>query len=112
MNINYHQDGNVVVAEMEGSLDTATSETAGTSLNQAIDDGANLLLLDLEKVDFISSAGLRILLGLAKRQMKSAGKLHLVAMNDTVQEVFTISGFDGIIGCSPVLEQGLDAIRS
>lgn len=111
MNISYRQDDQVVIAELEGSLDTNTSQEAENSLNNVIDEGAKNLLIDLERTAYISSAGLRVLLGLAKRQMKSGGKLHIVAMNSTIKEIFLISGFDGLIQSSDTIEAGVVAIK-
>lgn len=97
MKIDFHNEREVVIAEFEGSLDTTTSPEAEVELNKVVDDGAKKLIIDFGKLDFISSSGLRILLGLAKRQMKDGGELRLAGMNDTVREVFAISGFDTII---------------
>lgn len=112
MNISYRNDDDIVIAEIEGNLDTVSSPEAEASLSKAIDEGARKLLISFEKMEFISSSGLRILLGLAKRQSKGGGELHLSNMNATVKEVFTISGFDTIIQSSDTVDEALAALRT
>mgnify|MGYP003138563291 CR=1 FL=1 len=111
MKISYRQDGEITIAEIEGHLDTMTSTDAEISLMEAVDNGASNLLIDFQKLEFISSAGLRTLLGLAKRQKKDGGKLHLAGMNDIVREVLVISGFDTIIESSSTVDEALDRMR-
>ena len=110
MDIRMNRDRDVTIAEIIGNLDTLTAIEAEASLNRAIDEGAGKLLIDFSHLDFITSAGLRTLLGLAKRQRSEGGTLHLANMNETVREIFSISGFDTIIESSPTVEDALGRI--
>ena len=65
MDISSQTMDNVTVVRLEGNLDTNTSTEAQDSLNKAIDDGAAKIVVSFDKVDFVSSAGLRVLLHLA-----------------------------------------------
>ena len=87
----------VTVVEMEGNLDTNTSADAQEHINTLIDDGTVKLLVDFAKVDFVSSAGLRVLLATAKRLGGTGGSLRICGLNETVGEVFEISGFSVIL---------------
>ncbi len=91
----------VTVVEMEGNLDTNTSVDAQDYINALIDDGSTKLLTDFTKVDFVSSAGLRVLLATAKRLGGSGGSLRICGLNETVNEVFEISGFSTILDVFP-----------
>jgi anti-anti-sigma factor len=91
----------VTVVEMEGNLDTNTSVDAQEYINGLIDDGSTKLLTDFAKVDFVSSAGLRVLLATAKRLGGIGGNLRICGLNEAVNEVFEISGFSTILEVFP-----------
>jgi len=97
----------VTVVEMEGNLDTNTSVDAQEHINALIDDGAVKLLVDFAKVDFVSSAGLRVLLATAKRLGGSGGSLRICGLNEAVNEVFEISGFSTILDVFPSRDEAL-----
>ena len=91
----------VTVVEMEGNLDTNTSVDAQDHIDALMDEGATKLLADFTKVDFVSSAGLRILLATGKRLGSTAGGLRICGLNETVAEIFEISGFSTILNVFP-----------
>ena len=91
----------VTVVRFDGNLDTNTSTDAQNYLNSAIEDGATKLIVSFERVDFVSSAGLRVLLATAKKLNGSAGELRVCGLNETVNEVFEISGFSTILNVFP-----------
>ena len=93
MEILLEEQGAASIVIIEGSLDTATSAQADSFLADKIDQGGRKILIDFEKLDYISSAGLRILLVAAKKLSAEGGELRLCGLNETVQEVFDISGF-------------------
>lgn len=100
----------VKVVRLEGNLDTNTSSSAQEFLNAAIDEGAAKIIVNLEKVDFVSSAGLRVLLATAKRLGVSGGTLRICGLNDTVSEVFEISGFSTILSVFPKESEALSGL--
>ncbi len=83
----------VLIVLLSGSLETTTSAEAESFLLGKIDDGARKILIDLADMDYISSAGLRVLLITAKKLSSEGGALHLCHLNEDVQEVFDMSGF-------------------
>ena len=97
MNIEIRESGGVKVLVFEGNLDTNTSPEAEAKINELIDGGDNKLLVNFEQLNFISSAGLRVLLATAKKLGPVGGTLRICALNPTVQEVFDISGFGTIL---------------
>jgi anti-sigma B factor antagonist len=92
---------NVTIVRLEGNLDTNTSTDVQEFLNKAIDDGAVKIAVSFEKVDFVSSAGLRVLLATAKKLGGTGGSLRVCGLNETVTEVFEISGFSTILNVFP-----------
>ncbi len=83
----------VTVLAFEGKLDTQTSPDAEQQLTRLIEGGANRFLVNFEKLDYISSAGLRVLLVAAKQLKGIDGELRICSLNEVVGEVFDISGF-------------------
>ncbi len=101
MDISSEAMDNVTVVRLEGNLDTNTSTEAQEYLNKAIDGGAAKVVVSFDKVDFVSSAGLRVLLATAKRLGGTGGTLRVCGLNETVAEVFEISGFSTILNVFP-----------
>ncbi len=99
----------VKVLAFEGSLDTQTSPDAQTQLTQLIEGGDRKILVNFEKLHYISSAGLRILLAAAKQLKTADGELRICDLNEVVKEVFDISGFSTIF---KIFESETDALDS
>lgn len=95
LNINKSTDGSKLTVALEGRLDTNTSPDLEASLQESL-DGVTELVLDLEKLDYISSAGLRVLLA-AHKMMSKQGSMKVVHVNTTVMEIFEITGFLDIL---------------
>lgn len=86
----------VTIVAFRGSLDSKTSPEAQQALDGIVGGGGRKLLIDFTALDYISSAGLRVLLGTAKRLTGVGSALRLFGLNESVREVFQISGFSAI----------------
>ena len=106
MQISTRTSNDVHIVAFTGSLDSGTSPEAQKSLG-AVLASAKKVVLDFTELDYISSAGLRVLLGAAKQLRASGGKLGMFGLNQSVREVFDISGFSSIL---PVYQSEADAI--
>ncbi len=95
LNIDKSTDGSKLTVALEGRLDTNTSPDLETSLQESL-DGVTELVLDLEKLDYISSAGLRVLLA-AHKMMAKQGSMKVIHVNTTAMEIFEITGFLDIL---------------
>ena len=80
-----------------GRLDTTTAGAAEKALLALLVDDVNSINMDLSELDYVSSAGLRVLLVVAKAAKARGGKLTLIAPKPAILEVIKISGFDRII---------------
>jgi anti-anti-sigma factor len=98
----------VKVLTFEGRLDTQTSPDAQQQLTRLIEEGETKILVNLEKLDYISSAGLRVLLVVAKQLKTTDGELRICSLNEVVKEVFDISGFDMILPISASESEALE----
>ena len=84
-------EGSALTIALEGRLDTTTSPELEETLAASL-DGVTALVFDFTKLDYLSSAGLRVLLS-AQKRMNKQGTMKLVHVNDAVKEVFEITGF-------------------
>ncbi len=83
------------VFALEGRLDTVTAPALEKALAESL-DGVTDLTLDFEKLEYISSAGLRVLLS-AQKSMNKRGTMRLVRVGETVMEIFDVTGFTDIL---------------
>ena len=95
MKINKKQDGSALVIALEGRLDTTTAPDLEKELKNSL-DGVTDLTLDMTNLDYISSAGLRVLLTAHKAMMKQ-GQMKVTNASDIVREVFDVTGFSDIL---------------
>ena len=107
MNVTERNEGNVVVLRLRGRLDGNTAKDFEDKLVAAIEKGEHQVTLDLSDLDYISSAGLRVMLIGAKRIKATGGKFVLSSMHANVKEVFDISGFTGIFDITSTLDEAL-----
>ncbi len=95
MTINKKQNGNDLEIALEGRLDTMTAPELEAELKGSLNN-AETLTLNFEKLDYISSAGLRVLLS-AHKAMAAKGGMKVTNVNEIVREVFDVTGFADIL---------------
>ncbi len=96
MNVKIEEiDGNIV-AILEGSLDTAAAAETEKAMNPLNDVEGKDIIIDCTDLAYISSAGLRIFLGILQSAQAKGGHVYIKGINDTVRSVFTITGFSNI----------------
>jgi anti-anti-sigma factor len=99
--------GSTKVIRLDGSLDTNTSAHAQAHFDAVLSSGPSRIVVDFGGLDYISSAGLRVLLVTSKRLRKTGGDLRVCAMNDMAEEVFEISGFSTLFQTFDTVEEAL-----
>ena len=95
MNIIRVKEDSVLHLRLEGRLDTTTAPQLEEELKQSIADVTELVM-DFEALEYISSAGLRVLLS-AQKIMNKQGEMRLTGVTEAVREVFDITGFSDIL---------------
>lgn len=110
MQIDYREleSGKVVV--LDGRLDTVTAPIVEAALVEQIEAGVHSIVLNFEHLAYVSSAGLRVLLVVAKRLKTKGGSMRIAALNDVVQEVFDISGFGGLFKTFPSEQAAVESL--
>jgi anti-anti-sigma factor len=97
MQIAPRHQGDVLVLDMIGRLDASTAGNAHDALVGFASSKPKKVILNLEKLDFVTSAGLRVILTLAKLLQSSSGELKICRPNRNVREVLEMSGFSSLI---------------
>ena len=110
MEIDQKEENGVVFLAFKGRLDGSSAPEAEQIIDTILKDQKNRLLFDFEFLEYLSSAGLRVVLGAAKEMKRRDGKFVLCALNAYVKEVFDVSGFGATIPIAESVEAGLKQI--
>ena len=97
MDISTERQGSTLIANVGDRIDGTEARNFQETLTGVIDEDVKALILDLEELSYISSAGLRVILLTARVLQRQGGKLAICSLSDPIREVFEISGFDKII---------------
>ncbi len=95
MSIEMKRNAEETIIEIAGRLDTTTAPVLDKTINEDI-EGTKDLILDLKGLEYISSAGLRVLLG-AQKKMQKIGSMKVVNVCEEVMDVFEMTGFADIL---------------
>ena len=95
LNINKTIDNGTLIYTLSGRLDTVTAPDLERSLQDELGDAGGLIL-DFSGLEYISSAGLRVLLA-AQKAMNSQGSMKLIHVSETIMEIFDVTGFSEIL---------------
>ena len=95
MTIEIKKNAAETIIEIAGRLDTVTAPALDKAINEDIGDTKNLVL-DVQNMEYISSAGLRVLLG-AQKKMQKIGSMKVIHVCEAVMEVFEMTGFADIL---------------
>jgi len=109
VNIKEIKKEKAIVLMIEGRLDSSSSGMLEKKILSLLETGEKNFLVDFSGMDYISSAGLRVLLMAAKKTKPAGGKVVLSALTDNVKEVFDIAGF---ISVFPIFATQEEAIQS
>ena len=101
MEVSTERQSGTLIARVEGRIDGATARDFEDAMKNAIEDDDQAVIVSLEGLSYISSAGLRSILLIAKTLWKREAAFALFSLDDTVSEVFKIAGFDKIIQIHP-----------
>ena len=95
MTVTKKKNGSILLANVEGRVDTVTAPQFESEIKSDL-NGVTVLVLDFSQLTYISSAGLRVLL-LLQKVMNKQGSMKIVGANETVKEIFDVTGFCDIL---------------
>jgi anti-sigma B factor antagonist len=110
MEIEERTIADVCIISISGRIDTITSKDLEAKLKEANEKRKEKMIINLAKVDYISSVGLRVLLAALKRQKQNQGSLPLVSLQPFVQNVFKITGLDMVFQIFPTEEAAFQSM--
>ncbi len=95
LNIEKTTNASELTVALAGRLDTTTAPELEKEIKASL-DGVTALIIDMAALDYISSAGLRVLLS-AQKTMNKQGEMKVVHVNETIMEIFEVTGFSDIL---------------
>ena len=111
MSILTSQSDGVFIVMPNGRLDTNTSPEAEKMIVEAVDNGQTKIAVDFAKTEYISSAGLRVVLKTAKLLKPKGGVVNLCNANEQIHEVLEISGFLNMVKCFDSLDEAMASLK-
>ena len=109
MEIIEEMQNDINIYRLIGRLDSNTSQGFEQKLFQAISEGAKNMVVDFKDIDYISSAGLRVVLKAFKALQREDGRVILCSMQEYVREIFKMIGIDSFV---PILDTMDDALKA
>ena len=107
MEIHVDNKDEVKIFSLKGRLDSNTSPQLEEKIASLIESGTRKMVINFKDLDYISSAGLRVILKTTKDLKRNDGRILLCAMQDYVREVFEIAGFDTFLPIVPSIDEAL-----
>jgi len=111
MKIAHQEKDGVICFQIEGRLDAESAPEAEATVKGVLKQGSRRLLFDLSQMEYISSAGLRVILMAVKELRNKQGKVVLCGLTPYVKEIFDVSNFSSIIPITDSVEAGLQQMR-
>ncbi len=108
MNLTVEEKDQACVISIEGRIDTTNYNEFESKVNEVAGVNTKFIVLNCEKMNYISSSGLRVFLILQKKMMASGGVLKICCLQPTIKEIFDISGFSSIFTIAENCEKALE----
>lgn len=102
---------NIPIIVVSGKIDAATSKDLDAALKRLIDQNKTRLVVDMEKVEFLSSSGIRVLMAAQNRLRKMDGGLILTSLQPFVKEVFVITGANRFFAIFQSQAEAIDSLK-
>ena len=96
MQVNIQPNGQEITVQLIGELDTMATTEQADELQQVLNIADKALLIDCSEMEYISSAGLRFFMQLKKESMAKGGSIRIAHLNEDVNDIFRMSGFQNI----------------
>jgi anti-sigma B factor antagonist len=110
MEITQKEENGILFITIRGRLDADSSQEAEKVVQDALQGQTTRVLFDLASLEYLSSAGLRVILSTAKEMRRRDGKFVLCSLNEFVKELFDVSGFQSLIPIADSVESGIEML--
>ena len=110
MELTHVKEGENLIITIKGRLDAATAPVADDAFKKIMEEDCPRILFNLNDLEYLSSGGLRVILGVSKALRRKEGKLVLCSLHQFVREIFEVSGFDSLIPVQDTVESGIELL--
>ena len=110
MDINHVKEGEITIITINGRLDAAMAPIADKTIKKILKGDCLRMLFDFSTLDYLSSGGLRVILGAAKELKRKQGQIVLCSLPDFVREIFEVSGFNSVIPIAESVGSGIEQL--
>ena len=107
MKLTHDKKGENLIITIKGRLDAATAPAADDAIKKIMEQDHRRVLFNLNDLEYLSSGGLRVILGVSKALKRKEGKLVLCSLHQFVKEIFEVSGFDSLIPIEDTIDAGI-----
>jgi anti-sigma B factor antagonist/stage II sporulation protein AA (anti-sigma F factor antagonist) len=107
LQIDIEEIDNKIILRLDGRLDTTSAPMLEKKTNSLIEDNRNIVVLDFSRIDYLSSAGLRVILSVTKKLKAKNGALVIFSINDDVMEIIKTAGFEKVLNICGIEAEAL-----
>ena len=108
MDINYVKEGEITIVTVNGRLDANTAPVADKTIKKILKRDCLRMIFDFSTMDYLSSGGLKVILGATKELRRKDGQIVLCSLSKFVKEIFEVSGLNSLIPITESLESGIE----
>jgi len=108
--IEKRQNGTLLIS-VSGRMDAVSAPEFDLKIGQFLNEGVKSMVFDLSELDYISSAGLRSFLLIAKKLKPNSGSIALASMQDLVKDVFEVSGFNQVLPVFNSIDEAMENVE-
>jgi len=108
MDINHVNEGEITIVTVNGRLDATTAPVADKTIKKILERDCSRMIFDFSTLDYLSSGGLKVILGAAKELKRKEGQIVLCSLTNFVKEIFVVSGLNSLIPITESLESGIE----
>jgi anti-anti-sigma factor len=110
MDITHVKEGKISIITINGRLDAAAATVADKTIKKILKGDCLRMLFDFRMLDYLSSSGLKVILGTVKELKRKEGQIVLCSLSNFVKEIFEISGINSLIPITESVESGIEQL--
>ncbi|MDJ0914843.1 MAG: STAS domain-containing protein [Desulfobacterales bacterium] len=110
MEITQTEQNGILILKIIGRLDAVTATEAEKTIDTIMEGETSKIVFDFSQLEYLSSGGLRVILGTAKELKRRDGNVALCSLNEYVKEIFEVSGLEALIPIKDTIDEGLQSM--
>ena len=108
MDINHVKEGEITIVTVNGRLDATTAPVADRAIKKILKRDCLRMIFDFSALDYLSSGGLKVILGATKELRRKEGQIVLCSLSNFIKEIFLVSGLNSLIPITDTVESGIE----